>query len=91
MESNERAPRSRGTRSPSLIHQPLVGSDGFGGFGALGSVSSSSSSSSSVVRVLRAWSIVHGFATLWLSGALPPRVGTDPEAAARTVISRLFT
>jgi AcrR family transcriptional regulator len=39
---------------------------------------------------LAAWSIVHGFATLWLSGALPPRVGTDPEAAARTVIGRLF-
>ena len=39
---------------------------------------------------LAAWSIVHGFATLWLSGALPPRVGDDPEAAARTVIRRLF-
>ncbi|MFI2649353.1 TetR/AcrR family transcriptional regulator [Micromonospora fulviviridis] len=42
------------------------------------------------VDALAAWSIVHGFATLWLSGALPPRVGPDPEAAARTVISRLF-
>ncbi|MFJ5541126.1 TetR/AcrR family transcriptional regulator [Micromonospora chalcea] len=39
---------------------------------------------------LAAWSIVHGFATLWLSGALPPRTGDDPEAAARTVITRLF-
>ncbi|MCT2278357.1 TetR/AcrR family transcriptional regulator [Micromonospora chalcea] len=39
---------------------------------------------------LAAWSIVHGFATLWLSGALPPRTGDDPEAAARTVIGRLF-
>ncbi|WP_018786111.1 TetR/AcrR family transcriptional regulator [Micromonospora sp. CNB394] len=39
---------------------------------------------------LAAWSIVHGFATLWLSGALPPRLGDDPEAAARTVIRRLF-
>ena len=39
---------------------------------------------------LAAWSIVHGFATLRLSGALPPRVGDDPEAAARTVIKRLF-
>ncbi|WP_432903228.1 TetR/AcrR family transcriptional regulator [Micromonospora matsumotoense] len=40
---------------------------------------------------LAAWSIVHGFATLWLSGALPPDVEADPRAAARTVIRRLFT
>lgn len=39
---------------------------------------------------LAAWSMVHGFATLWLSGALPPRVGDDPETAARAVIRRLF-
>ncbi len=39
---------------------------------------------------LSAWSIVHGFATLWLSGALPPDLGDDPEDAARAVIRRLF-
>lgn len=39
---------------------------------------------------LAAWSIVHGFATLWLAGALPASVGEDPEAAARPVIRRLF-
>ncbi|MEV4655331.1 TetR/AcrR family transcriptional regulator [Micromonospora sp. NPDC049301] len=39
---------------------------------------------------LAAWSIVHGFATLWLAGALPPRVGDDPREAARVVVSRLF-
>jgi AcrR family transcriptional regulator len=39
---------------------------------------------------MSAWSIVHGFATLWLSGALPPDLGDDPEAAARAVIRRLF-
>ncbi|WFE63924.1 TetR/AcrR family transcriptional regulator [Micromonospora sp. WMMD714] len=39
---------------------------------------------------LAAWSIVHGFATLWLSGALPPDVEADPRIAARTVIRRLF-
>ncbi|HEX5595279.1 MAG TPA: TetR/AcrR family transcriptional regulator [Micromonosporaceae bacterium] len=39
---------------------------------------------------LAAWSIVHGFATLWLGNALPPEVGKDPEAAARVVIRRLF-
>jgi AcrR family transcriptional regulator len=39
---------------------------------------------------LAAWSIVHGFATLWLAGALPVEVGDDPEAAGRAVIRRLF-
>ncbi|WP_405103391.1 TetR/AcrR family transcriptional regulator [Micromonospora sp. NBC_01412] len=39
---------------------------------------------------LAAWSIVHGFATLWLSGALPARVGDDPRAAARAIAGRLF-
>ncbi|WP_431973139.1 TetR/AcrR family transcriptional regulator [Micromonospora haikouensis] len=39
---------------------------------------------------LAAWSIVHGFATLWLAGTLPPRTGPDPETAARNVIRRLF-
>ncbi|AVT41327.1 TetR/AcrR family transcriptional regulator [Plantactinospora sp. BB1] len=40
---------------------------------------------------LAAWSIVHGFATLWLGRVLrPDQVGDDPETAARLVISRLF-
>ena len=39
---------------------------------------------------LSAWSIVHGFATLWLSKSLPPALGDDPEAAARAVIRLLF-
>jgi AcrR family transcriptional regulator len=39
---------------------------------------------------LSAWSIVHGFATLWLSDAFPPILGDDPQAAARAVIRRLF-
>ncbi|WP_420883975.1 TetR/AcrR family transcriptional regulator [Micromonospora sp. CPCC 205547] len=39
---------------------------------------------------LAAWSIVHGFATLWLAGALPGGTDRDPEAAARAVIRRLF-
>ena len=37
-----------------------------------------------------AWSIVHGFATLWLNRALPPELGEDPEAAARAVAGMLF-
>ncbi|MFC4020625.1 TetR/AcrR family transcriptional regulator [Micromonospora sp. GCM10011542] len=39
---------------------------------------------------LAAWSIAHGFATLWLAGALPARVGDDPQEAARAVLRRLF-
>ncbi|WP_028567326.1 TetR/AcrR family transcriptional regulator [Salinispora tropica] len=39
---------------------------------------------------LAAWSIVHGFATLWNAGALPDEAGKDPREAARTVIRRLF-
>jgi AcrR family transcriptional regulator len=37
-----------------------------------------------------AWSIVHGFAALWVSGVLPPDLGDDPAAAARSVIRLLF-
>ncbi|WP_242614567.1 TetR/AcrR family transcriptional regulator [Actinomadura roseirufa] len=40
---------------------------------------------------IAAWSIVHGFADLWLSGALPADLGGDPVAAARPVIGLLFT
>ncbi|WP_018254215.1 TetR/AcrR family transcriptional regulator [Salinispora mooreana] len=39
---------------------------------------------------LAAWSIVHGFATLWKAGALPDEAGDDPREAARVVIRRLF-
>lgn len=34
---------------------------------------------------LAGWSLVHGFATLWLSGALPRREGQDPLALARDI------
>lgn len=37
-----------------------------------------------------AWSLVHGFATLWLHGALPAGLGEDPETAARAVAGVLF-
>ncbi|AHH96513.1 TetR/AcrR family transcriptional regulator [Kutzneria albida] len=39
---------------------------------------------------IAAWSLVHGFASLWISGALPSRVGEDPVAAARPVVHMLF-
>ncbi|WP_422738284.1 TetR/AcrR family transcriptional regulator [Micromonospora sp. WMMD729] len=38
---------------------------------------------------LAAWSIAHGFATLWLAGALPDRIGDNPRTAAREVLARL--
>ncbi|MFC4564571.1 TetR/AcrR family transcriptional regulator [Nocardiopsis mangrovi] len=40
-----------------------------------------------------AWSLVHGFATLWLNGSLASldeRFGDDSEAAARAVVASLF-
>jgi hypothetical protein len=33
---------------------------------------------------------MHGFATLWLTGALPARLGDDLTAAARGVARTLF-
>ena len=43
----------------------------------------------SVEAGVAAWAIVHGFATLWLDGALPGELGLDPEAAARAVARHL--
>jgi AcrR family transcriptional regulator len=37
-----------------------------------------------------AWSLIHGFATLWLNHALPPNLGDDPQTAARNVAAILF-
>ncbi|WP_173057883.1 TetR/AcrR family transcriptional regulator [Phytohabitans houttuyneae] len=39
---------------------------------------------------LAAWSIVHGFATLWLAGAFPDPLGDNAGDAARPIIRRLF-
>jgi AcrR family transcriptional regulator len=36
-----------------------------------------------------AWSIVHGFVTLWRNGNLPRRIGNDPERLAREVALHL--
>ena len=37
-----------------------------------------------------AWALVHGLATLYLGGNLPPALGEDPEAIARATASHLF-
>lgn len=39
---------------------------------------------------LAAWSIAHGFASLWMSGALRMPAGTDPVDAARPVLRTLL-
>lgn len=46
-------------------------------------------SSATETTELAAWSVVHGFANLWISGALPHGPGTDPGDAARPVIRLL--
>jgi AcrR family transcriptional regulator len=38
-----------------------------------------------------AWSLVHGLATLWLNGNLPPQLGDDPEQITREVARYLFS
>lgn len=38
-----------------------------------------------------AWSIVHGVATLWLNGNLPPQLGDNPEEITRVVAAHLRT
>ena len=37
-----------------------------------------------------AWALVHGLATLYLEGNLPPALGKDPEAIARAIAVHLF-
>ncbi|MDQ0378488.1 TetR/AcrR family transcriptional regulator [Amycolatopsis thermophila] len=37
-----------------------------------------------------AWSLVHGFASLWITGALPAEVTEDLESSARSVAGMLF-
>jgi AcrR family transcriptional regulator len=39
----------------------------------------------SAAAVLAAWSLVHGFATLWNTGVMPPELVTDPVDGARAI------
>lgn len=39
---------------------------------------------------IAAWSLMHGFATLWMDSALPTELGTDPDSAARAIAGMLF-
>ena len=56
----------------------------------VGSVAASRRGPDAPLAGIAAWSLVHGFATLWLNHALPPALGDDPEAAARAVAAILF-
>jgi hypothetical protein len=38
------------------------------------------------MTTIAAWSLAHGFTSLWLSGALPESADGDPEALARSMI-----
>jgi AcrR family transcriptional regulator len=42
------------------------------------------------VTTVAAWSIVHGFATLWLDGAFSGMVGAEPETVSRAMIRLAF-
>lgn len=56
---------------------------------ASGARAASSREGRAELTEIAAWSLVHGFATLWLTGALPAAVGADPEAAARAITGLL--
>lgn len=48
------------------------------------------STSSPRIAGIAAWSMAHGFASLWNSGALPDDLGDTPETVARPVLEVLF-
>lgn len=58
--------------------------------GGVGSLGARATADDARLSGLAAWSLVHGFATLWLAGGLPPGFGDDPAAEARAVAGVLF-
>ena len=59
-------------------------------YGGVGGLPDERTGPDAALAGVAAWSLVHGFATLWLNGALPPALGDDPETAARDVARLLF-
>src|SRR5215203_1291876 len=51
----------------------------------LGRLSGGNPSFDTLRAGVAAWSLVHGLATLYLNGALPPELGDDPEQIARSI------
>ena len=54
-------------------------------YGPVGRLSRGDPSFDTLRAGVAAWSLVHGLATLYLNGALPPELGEDPEQIARSV------
>ena len=59
-------------------------------YGGVRSVAATGRGPDTPLAGVAAWSLVHGFATLWLNHALPTTLGDDPETAARAVAAILF-
>jgi AcrR family transcriptional regulator len=59
-------------------------------FGPAGSMRGDDREFDPVLAGVAAWSLVHGLVILWLNGNLPPELGRDPEAIARSVARYLF-
>jgi AcrR family transcriptional regulator len=58
--------------------------------GGLGLVSGARQGGEPAIAALAAWSLVHGLATLWLSGSLPAPPTDDPRELTRAVARVLF-
>jgi len=59
-------------------------------YGGAGTLPTEVAGADTLVTGVAAWSLVHGFATLWLNGNLPPDLGPDARTAATTVARVLF-
>ncbi len=59
-------------------------------FGPMADVARTDPEFDPLAAAAAAWALVHGLAALWLGGNLPPALGDDPEAIARTVAAYLF-
>jgi AcrR family transcriptional regulator len=58
-------------------------------YGGVGQIDGGDPEPQRGTAAVAAWALVHGVATLWLAGALPDRLGDDPEAIARAVARHL--
>ena len=59
-------------------------------YGPVGEVTGETADGEVLEAGIAAWSLVHGLATLFLSGNLPAQLGDDPEAIARAAAAHLF-
>jgi AcrR family transcriptional regulator len=59
-------------------------------YGPLGGPATGEPDLDTLTAGVAAWALVHGLAVLLASGALPERLGKDPEAIARAVAANLF-